>query len=144
MHKSLYASGFLYNISTEQILLQQLHSQSTWSLFGGKNNPSETPQHAFQEIITKHLHITPPLSVIHTVYEYPLENSGEQHVILYANVNFSEEEQQFAEELHTNWFTFRQLYKLSLTEQTKQDLMIGQRVIQAEIRKKEALQTPSQ
>lgn len=137
MHKKIYASGFIYNTASQQILLQQLPAQPQWSLFIGDKDPAEKIEDAFQRIIKERLGITIPLDTIYFVYDYVAEND-ETHYIAYAEKEFTDAEIAQLEKKETGWFSFKQLQKLSISPQHKQDIIIAQRVIHAREREKVA------
>lgn len=139
MHKHFYASGFLYHPPTRQILLQQQNfppnTSYLWSLFGGTRLDKEEAEATFQRIIRKLLGVKLNLSAIYPVYSYPSKGIYKNHHIVYAEVK---EIQNFSprRRLVFSWFTFKQILKLPLAEQTKHDITIGQRVIDALARKR--------
>lgn len=138
MHKDFYASGFLYYPPTQQILLQQrptTHSPSAWFLLGGKNLIEETSEVAFQRIVNRIIQVKLTLSAIHPVYMYFHEGMGKHHCILYAEVK-KMGKQTDTKEKKFGWFTRKQILKLDLDEQTRQDITVGQRVIDAEQRRR--------
>lgn len=144
MHKDFYASGFLYHLPTQQILLQQqkstVNSTSYWSLFGGAQLHQETAEAAFQRIIHQSLRIKIDLSAIYPVYAYFHKDMAKNHAIVYAKIedihNFS-----LQNGIAVSWFTFKQIQKLPIGEQTKHDLTVGGRVIDSHIRKSLGQQT---
>jgi hypothetical protein len=138
MHKNIYASGFLYHSRTQQILLQQENiDNSQWSLFSGDNEDIEDIKEAFLKIINKHLKLELKPSSICPVYNY-LDNGKNIH-IFYANVK--KVEKFFDKKKTFSWFTFKQIQKLLLSEQVKQDIIVSQRVIDSSIRRKMGLRT---
>ena len=135
MHKVFYASGFLYHPPLQQILLQQVHNgSSSWSLIGGVSLNEETAEEAFQRIIFTTLNIKLTLQTIYLVYSYSKEGHGKQQVIFYAEVDRINQIRA-NEKNALSWFTRKQIQKLPLDEQTRQDLIVGQRVIDARMRK---------
>jgi ADP-ribose pyrophosphatase YjhB (NUDIX family) len=134
MHKTFYASGFLFHLPTQQILLQQL-PDSSWSLFGGEKEDSSDPEEAFQEIIHEHLRIKLPTDTIHLIYDYIHPSLNRKHVIFYAEIEEAQDTFKLKKDQAVGWFTFKQLYKLPLTAQTKHDITVGQRVVDALARK---------
>lgn len=134
MHKKLYASGFLIHLPSQQILLQQNitsdNFSSPWLLFQNAYKEEECAEIVFKNIIDQLLHVT--LDVVHPVYSYEFENAN--HSIVYSEITDLVE---FPSEngLVFNWFSFRNVRNLQITEQTKHDIVVGQRVIEAELRK---------
>lgn len=137
MHKGFYASGFIYHPPTGQILLQKRKSatdtQTTLSMFGGVNLSGENAQGAFQRIIHKLLHLKLNPKSIYPVYTYFCKDMKRDHYIIYAELekikNFS------SKKTVLTWFSFKQAQKLQATEQTKHDITVSQRVIEAKKRK---------
>lgn len=136
MHKNFYASGFLYHPQSQQILLQQNNSianmSSPWLLFGGSYLEEEGPEGLFKDVIFKLLDIE--IGVVHTVYSYLNESNDAFQHIVYSQLN---EFQNFSSKnnLTFGWFTFKEVLKLKISEQTKHDIVVGQRVIEAAVRK---------
>lgn len=136
MHKKFYASGFLYHPPSQRILLQQNKSippiSSSWLLFGGQYLEKEDPKALFKDIIFKLLNIE--IGVVHPIYSYLNKNTGEFQYVVYSQLskfqNFSSKSG-----LTFAWFSFKDVLKLKITEQTKHDIVVGQRVIEAAERK---------
>lgn len=138
MHKDFYASGFLYHPRSQQILLQQQKPKETapsWSLLGGKNLKNETAEQAFMRIVTKILHLNPSKTKVHLVYTYFHTEMHTENHVSYARINKLEKYPSI-KGIVFGWFNFKQATKLNISEQTKQDITIAQRVINASIRKK--------
>jgi len=137
MHKNFYASGFLYHPKTAQILLQQQNSANTegvWSLFGGENLKNETSEQSFGRIIYKTLRLKIKPNNIFPVYTYFDTKKDKDNFICYAKLTKLEKFQN-TKKFSFSWFTFKQIQKLNLPAQIKQDIIVGQRVIQSSIRK---------
>lgn len=136
MHKNFYASGFLYHPQSQQILLQQNNSigniSSQWLLFGGEYLEKEEPEKLFKDLIFNILDIE--IGAVHPVYSYLNESSDAFQYIVYSKLN---KFQNFSSRnnLTFAWFTFKEVLKLKITEQTKHDIVVGQRVIEAAVRK---------
>ncbi|MBI2442372.1 MAG: NUDIX hydrolase [Candidatus Levybacteria bacterium] len=134
MHKTFYASGFLYLPQTQQILLQQGMNQTSpqWELIGGMSKKGESAEKAFARIVQEILHLKLPLKHVFPVYE---RNDGDNKlVILYADVTKAREFKP-AKEHSFSWFTRKQVTKLPISSQTLQDIIVGQRVVDAKLRK---------
>ncbi len=143
MHKDFYASGFLYHLASGQILLQQqsaVDQSSVWSLFGEQGLYKENAEVTFQRVIYNLLHVKLSLTAIYPIYTYFYKDIHKNHAVVYAEV---EEMQPFSSinTVKCSWFTLKQILKLDLSEQTRQDITVGQRVINARIRKSLGLQT---
>lgn len=135
MHKSFYASGFLYNLPSQQILLRQDNIlTSFWSLFGQKGQKYENPILVFQKAISQQLHIKLALKAIYPVYDYFKKGTEENCYVLYAQVDLTEREFHARKNSSTEWFTFKQITKLSFSDQIKRDLVVAERVINAKAR----------
>lgn len=134
VHKNLYASGFLYHQSSQQILLQQNNSvpltSSSWTLFGGNFLEKEDPTELFRNIIFELLGVK--IKIVHTIYSYLNEDTNQY--LVYSHLN---KYQNFPSKngLTFEWFTFKDVLKMKITEQTKHDIVVGQRVIDAAKRK---------
>lgn len=139
MHKKFYASGFIYHPSTNQILLQQnnidpLRSEpkpptsTTWSLIGVLYPEDEKPEASFKNIILELLGIK--VKNVYPVYSYSNEGMDEFQYIVYSRLskfqNFSPQNGLIFE-----WFSFKDVLKLRVAEQTKHDIVVGLRVIEA-------------
>jgi hypothetical protein len=137
MHKDFYTSGFLYHPSSQQILLQQDNSLSTtsspWLLFGGSYLEQEEPEASFKNVIFNLLDIK--INVVHNVYSYFNETMDKNQYIGYSTVR---SRQTFSSKngLTFAWFSFKDVLKLQATKQTKHDIVVGQRVIEAATRKR--------
>ena len=137
MHKKFYASGFIYNPTTEQILLQQHKSFSPfWLLFGGKSNNAEEPIDTFHRITFKELKIKITPKAIHPVYDYFNKKLNDHCYIFYAQVKSIDKKIRARQGYAIEWFTFKQIYKLPIEEQTRQDIMVAKRVIDLAVRNK--------
>lgn len=136
MHKAFYASGFLFHPPTQQILLQQQlnTSPALWSLLGGIYLVEESAEKAFQRIVLKLLKHRLPVTSIYPIYTYDREDAEKNKAILYADID-KQIEFRPTKELAFGWFTRKQIMKLPLDPQTKQDIIVGHRVIDAKTRK---------
>ncbi|HUD05282.1 MAG TPA: hypothetical protein VMR59_04840 [Patescibacteria group bacterium] len=143
MHKDFYASGFLYHPKTQQILLQQPNTASTeteWSLFEGECLVKETAGEAFKRIIYSHLHLELKPKSIFPIYSYFHEGKGKNNFLHYAIVRKLEKFPDSKKALFS-WFTFKQIQKMHIPDQIKQDIIVGQRVIDSAMRKSLGQQT---
>ena len=144
MHKDFYASGFLFHLPTQQILLQQQKKTSNaspvWSLLGTKSKPKEDEKNAFQRIIHKTLKLKIKLNAIEPIYSYFHKEMERENFLLYAQMTKAK---KFSPKSGTTfaWFTFKQVLKLPVEEQTKHDIVVGQRVVASKARKLSGEQT---
>ena len=135
MHKMFYASGFLYHLPSEQILLQQNSSSQNlsfqWLLFEKAHLEKAIPETVFENIISEVLHIN--VATVCPVYAYEYKETNQS--VFYSEV---ETLQDFSAKngLLFKWFSFREIRRLHIIEQTKHDIVVGQRVIEAESRKR--------
>ena len=138
MHKDFYASGFLYHSRTQRILLQQKNTAGRtpeWCLLGDSGHNNEKAEEAFVRIIEKILHVNLKPSNIKSIYTYFHDTLGKDNFVSYAKVT---KMQKFPPKNGNvfGWFSFKEVVKLKLSAQTKQDITVGQRVIDASIRKR--------
>lgn len=142
MHKDFYAGGFLFNPYSEQILLQQNYSDSgipsPWLLFGEICVEQYNPEDVFKNIIYKLLDIK--IDMVYPVYSYIKESVDRNQNIVYSEIK---KMQDFPSKngVRFGWFTFKEVMKLQAAEQTKHDIVVGQRVIEAATRKRLGLHT---
>ncbi|MBI4080382.1 MAG: NUDIX domain-containing protein [Candidatus Levybacteria bacterium] len=141
MHKAFYASGFLYRPQTQQILLQQLtkdtpNTSPIWSLIGGESQKEEQAERTFQKIIAKLLKVKLDVKSITAVYDYFHNEHKKIHFVLYGEVG-ERQPIRIPKGATFSWFTFQQTLKLPFSDQTKQDIIVAQRVINAKIRELE-------
>jgi hypothetical protein len=132
MHKPFYASGFLYHQSTQQILLQHLtndNEDSKLVFFRGKSQNGNNPQTVFRECVEEALGISIPESNIHPVYDYVHAQLGE-HFIFFVEVT-EVAPKTYKSKNKTEWFHLSKLSKFNMSEQTRHDIVVGERVIRA-------------
>lgn len=127
MNTKNHSHGFLYHSETQKVLLQQnpADPELTWSLLESLNG--ENFQETIEELLKFKLHE----KAIYPIYDYVAK--GKKRFVYYGEVknlkNFMEtQNSRFA------WFTQKEILKLKLSPQTKQDLIVGQRVINAQVR----------
>lgn len=135
MHKGFYASGFLYNPTSQEILLQQHTSPSVisgWSLFENVYDEKESAENIFTKTIHHILRIQ--LDCVYPVYSYTDETSGKNQDVFYAICDNATSFAQKKDHIF-QWFSFKEIAKLQLPEQMRHDILVGQRVIEAAGRK---------
>lgn len=135
VHKIFYASGFIYHLPTQQILLHRRSLDSTdssWSLFSTQHNETTQPEAAFSDLISKIFH--KKFKEIYPIYTYTQDSSNITHSLLYAKTY---ELENFAPEngYTFQWFSFKDIIKLPMDQQTRHNIVVGQRVIEAVGRK---------
>lgn len=131
MHKPFYASGFLFHVATEQILLQQTNigDINNLTLFRGKSHSGGDPQSVFRRCVEEAIGIPIPASSIRPVYDYVHDKLGE-HFIFYVEMT-DITPKIFASKKNTAWFSLSKLTKQTMSEQTRHDIIVGLRVIQS-------------
>lgn len=137
MHKSFYASGFLYHLRSGQILLLQSQQKDNivpnWSTLGGESKEGEDAQAAFLRIVKELLNINLKVRQIFPIYDYFHETLDKTNYVFYAEVgrtlNFAP-----LKESTLSWVTFDQTLKFLFSTKTKQDVVVGERVINAKKR----------
>lgn len=138
MHKPFYASGFLYHPPTQQILLQQStkvlpNESSFWIMVGGVNEKSETPDYSFRRIMHKSLKVKLHPKSIFPVYDYFRNDNKILNYVFYGEVA-NIKKIKLPKSGIFSWFSFKQVGKLSLTGQTRQDITVAKRCIDAKSR----------
>lgn len=138
---SFYVSGFLYSLKTHQILLLQSTKEndisSFYSLLGGESKEGEEAQVTFQRIISKLLNINLKVKHIYPVYDYFHNARNKINYVFYAEVGSTKSFNNFKNG-SLSWVSFRETLKLPFTTQAKQDVVVGERVINAKWRDDEA------
>ena len=145
MQTSFYASGFLYNLKTHQILL--LHSQQKdstdflWSTLGKESSEGEDAQTAFQRIINELLNLNLKAKDIYPVYDYCNDTGDKINYVFYAEIKRPQEFDSLDGNAFS-WVAFKETSKFLFTAHTKQDVIVGERVIRAKWREDEAKKLP--
>ena len=91
----------------------------------------EDPQKSFQRKIYQLLNLRLNEKCIYPVYDYFNDTLNTIHYVFYAQVK-TMNNLLMPDKDTLFWFTFKQITKLPLSEQTKQDIIVSQRVIQAQ------------
>lgn len=132
MHKSFYASGFFYHSASKRILLQQLSTGGDvkFTLFRGSSEKGHDPQEVFRQSVEEVLGMTISASAIRPVYDYVHEKFG-AHFIFYVEVE--ELTSSLLTDTHeqAKWISLSKLSKHNMSEQTRHDIVVGERVIRA-------------
>ncbi len=142
MRKYFYVSGFLYHSSTRQILLHKSNLNnnplSTWNIFSGISRKGEDAQTAFRRITYERVKIRLEADCLFPVYDYFYNALKKINYVFYAEVK----------KLYTfpllhagvfSWFTFKSTRKLAFSDQVKHDVLISERVINAQLRSREPI-----
>ncbi len=137
MQDSFTVCGFLYNTVTEQILLLQSNKNtdlsSSWSMIGAEGKPGEDPKSVFQDSVRKLLKIKLDPAQIYHIYDYRDKKSQKVNYVFYVEVDQAPKLDEVNENKLT-WITFGETMKLLFTSNTKQDVIVGQRVINLKVR----------
>ena len=141
MHKTFYASGFLYSLKTKQILLLQTGQSddtvSTWSTLGGDSMDGEEAQATFQRVVHELLNVDLKVKHIYPVYDYFHKGLDKVNFVFYAEVGKNQNFDSINDDV-LSWVSFQETPKLLFSTQTKQDVVVGQRVINLKERVDEA------
>lgn len=131
MHKSFYASGFLYHLPSNQILLRKLTKgdKDVFLLFRRRSFKNYDPQTVFLREVETRLETSISSSSINTVYDYIHSSLGE-HYIFYVELKGKVPASYQVNNL-SGWFPLAKLSKYPMSEQTRHDIVIGERVIRS-------------
>lgn len=105
-------------------------------MLGGESKEGEEASAAFARVISKLLGINLKTKSIHPIYDYFHNTRNKTNYVFYAEVAKLKFPTLKKDTL--SWFTFHETSKLSFTSQTKQDIVVGERVINAKWRDDEA------
>ena len=142
MNNNTYSSGFIYCPSTQKILLQRnsKETDSKWTLFGASSEGKETGEETFRRLIKEFLKISIKPKDVYYIYDYHHVAMNKKHNISYAEVD-KQIEIKPKNDFTFGWFSIQEISKLPLSPQTKQDIIVGKRVIDSADRKKAGEQT---
>lgn len=129
MKKNGHHKGFLYHPDSQKILLQKYNADpsSLWTLLETSAGDN------FQKVVTELLKLNLNAKNIFEIYDYSID--GKNHYIYYAEVLNLKDFTQLRDRIFS-WFNFSEITKLPLLSQTKQDIIVGKRVIDSASRKK--------
>lgn len=137
MSTSYHVSGFLYNLKTQKILLLQAQQETSprpiHSTIGKEVSKSEEAHIAFQKIINELLGINLNKKNIYAIYDYFHEELGKDNFVFYAETKSSPKFENI-DGKDAVWIAFDEMSKLLFTPHTKQDIIVGERVIKAKRR----------
>ena len=105
-------------------------------MFGDFSRKDEDAQGAFQRILFEQLHIKLPTTQLLPVYDYDLNTKNTIHFVFYAEVP-KLSVFPLGDRGVFSWFTFKQTTKLIFSDQAKQDVMVSERVVNAQARSQE-------
>lgn len=126
--KGIHYSGFLYHPASQQILLQQNLDETplSWTLLGGADVKN------FETVVTKLLGIKLSPKNILPIYNYV--HKGTKYFVSYTEIKTLKDFPAKGK-ICFSWLTLKQISKLPLSEQTKQDIIVGRRVIDSGVRR---------
>jgi len=140
VNNSYYTSGFIYSPKTNQILLlkdKKENGDLLWTTFTGNPCKEEDTILAFQKFISKLLGVNIKAKDIYSVYDYFVDEKNIHHYVFYAEVSSPRKLKHLKDECFC-WVSFEETPKLKFQGRTKQDIIVGQRVINAKWRDDEA------
>jgi hypothetical protein len=131
VHKPIYASGFLYHSATGQILLQQItqNADTSFTLFSDVSKKGADPQTVFLKCLEKSLGVKIAASDIHAVYDYVPDGEGAKY-IFYVEVTDAVP-QTYRAKSNAAWLHLSKIGKSNMNEQTRHDIVVGERVIRS-------------
>lgn len=137
---SFYASGFLYSLKTQQILLFKPSDLiSTWSIMGGENKKGEEAVVTFQRIVMELLNLNLEMKHIYPVYDYFSDIFKKTNFVFYGEVRKIPDLICLKKDTFS-WLAFNETLKLLFSQNSKQDVTVGQRVINLKQRLSQNLQ----
>lgn len=107
--------------------------QSPWSLIGGDGKEGEDAQSAFQRIISESLEINLKIKQIVPVYDYFHDDLDRVNYVFYAEVRSPKIAKALKDNIYS-WVSFSETVKFPFPAHTKQDVIVGERVINAKWR----------
>ena len=105
-------------------------------MFGGLSQKGESAQEAFARVTYELIAVRVYANHIYPVYDYFFHAANTIHYVFYAEVS-TMPTFPLGSNTILSWFTFKQITKLALKDQTKHDIIISERVINAQARIKE-------
>lgn len=112
-----------------------------WSTIGGESKEGEEAQATFQRIVNEILNVNLKIKHIYPIYDYFDETLDKVNYVFYAEVSSPQEFSSFQENTFS-WVDFHETLKLLLSARTKQDVMVGERVINLKWREGQAGKSP--
>lgn len=107
-------------------------------MLGGESEGEEEAQVAFQRIVNKLLKLNLKSKNIYPIYDYFSNTRNKFNFVFYAEVG-STKSFNTLKKSSLSWFKFSETLKLPFTAQTKQDIVVGERVINAKWREDNGL-----
>ncbi len=141
-----YTSGFIYSVKTHQILLPKFQQKDStdflWSTFVGESGDGEEAHVAFQRLISELLGLSLKAKNIYPIYDYFHDEKNKHNYIFYAEVKNPRVLNHLKGDAFS-WVGFEEIAKLKFSGRAKQDIIVGQRVINAKWREDEAKKLPA-
>jgi hypothetical protein len=111
-----------------------------WSLLIQKMTENKTGEETFRDLFFEKLGIKLKLRGVNLIYNYYNKEKDASYNLYYAEVKSLRKLPETAKN-NFAWFSFKQVQKLDLSEQSKHDVTVGIRVIDSSIRKSLGQQT---
>lgn len=111
------------------MLIPNSNSDTKLLLFGSKCHQGDDPATELRHSIGKILGLTIAASSIHPVYDYVHDTLGEHFIFFIEVPDMSQE--CYPSDTKAEWFSLSKLSKLDMSEQTRHDILIGERVIRS-------------
>lgn len=134
MRKKYFAGGFFYNTRTKKVLLhvpEDITTQEIFALIGGPSKPGETPAETFKRHVYEHLRAKLPVTTIEPLYDYYNDDMPRPRFIFYVETKHLKKTPEIPDAKTWKWVPMEGVFKLPLTERTKQDLTFFHRETQA-------------
>lgn len=136
MTRTFFAGGFFYNPRTDKVLLQKLRQAMpqqtvTWTFFGGDSKRGETPEKALQRIIKETIRQRITLKAMQRLYEYQNEDTKKLHIIFSLIASSLPNKKKLEANQEFQWTPLRNVLKLELPQNIRQDLTFFQREMNA-------------
>ncbi|OGE27055.1 hypothetical protein A3H85_03150 [Candidatus Daviesbacteria bacterium RIFCSPLOWO2_02_FULL_40_8] len=132
MQEPFYVSGFLYNPNSEKLLLIQTEANddliTLWKMLVGEGNNGEPAEATFQRVINECLNLEVKPKSIFPIYDYFDEAQRKTNYVFYAEVRRSPSFEALQQGT-PSWVRFSDISKFPFFANTKQDMVVGERVI---------------
>ena len=137
---SFYASGFLYSLKARKILLlNPSNLNSLWSTLSGESKQGEEAPVTFQRVVMELLSLNLEMKHIYPVYDYFSDILKKTNFVFYGEVKRIPD-LIYPKKDTFSWLTFSDTLKLLFSQNSKQDVTVGQRVINLKQRLSQNLQ----
>ena len=135
-----YSAGFIYNPTTNQVLLPSPDASTTEpkivDLFGGANKSNEKPEETFMRHFEKATGIKLKKKAAEALYDYFNPDTSSQRHVYWVNLDDIKSHKFFKNE-NLNWVNLKELHKAKIAPRTKQDLVFFQREMSAKLNNEE-------